>query len=183
MEKPAVKAKIKILPAGKLNKSGFTLIELTVVVFLISLMLLIAIPRVRDTILTDDLKSAVNHISNTARELRSESIRNNIDYTLHIDLNNSRIWTDSTDMTPEGIDVAKKGARQLPGEIKISDIYRFDHEKISDGEVTITFYRKGFVQPTVLHIAEGERSFTLIFHPFLNTVETHDKYIDYRYSG
>jgi len=174
--------KTKTLRAGKLKSSGFTLIELTVVIVLISLMYLIAIPRVRDAILTDDLQKAVTRISNMTQEFRSESVRNHVDYILHINLNDNLLWTYTADSTPEARDEARKKSWNLPEAVKIADVSRFDGEKITDGEFTIRFYKKGYVQPTVLHLTKDERIFTLIFRPFLSSVETHDTYIDYQHS-
>ncbi len=165
-----------------MNKNGFTLIELAVVVFLITIMLLIAVPRVRDSVLTDSLQSTVNRLTNTARELRGEAVRNQTDYILHIDVSGNRLWATSTDATPEARDEIKKRAPRLPGDITIADVYYFDQEKLSTGETGITFSKKGYIQPTVLHLARGERFFTIIFHPFLQTIETHDRYMDYRVS-
>ena len=70
-----VTEKIRIFPIRTLNNKGFTLIELTVVVFLVTIMLLIAVPRVRDAVLTDDLQSTVNRLTNTARELRARELQ------------------------------------------------------------------------------------------------------------
>lgn len=174
------KEKIKIFPTRILNNSGFTLIELTVVVLLVTLMLLIAVPRVRDAVLTDSLQSTVNRLTNTARELRGEAVRNQTDYILNIDLSGNRLWATTADATPEARDEIKKKAPRLAGDVKITDVYYFDHEKLTDGEAQIIFSKKGYIQPTVLHLARGESFFTIIFHPFLQTIETHNQYVDYR---
>ena len=178
-----VKEKTKTSTAGTSNNRGFTLIELTVVVFLISLMLLIAVPRVRDTILSDDLKKTVTRLMNMTYDLRHESVRNHVDYILHFDLSTGTICSYSVDMTPEAVSEVKKRAWRLPDDVRIADIYYFDRQKISEGEVTIRFFKKGYIQPAVLHLSWGERTFTLIFHPFLTTIETKDSYIEYRYAG
>jgi prepilin-type N-terminal cleavage/methylation domain-containing protein len=159
-----------------LNKKGFTLIELTVVVFLVGLILLIAVPRVRDTILTDNLKSSVRYLVGTARELKSDAIRSQVDYVLHMDINNNLIWTYSADMTPEAKNETKKRAFHLPEGVKIADIYRFGKEKLIDGEATIRFFKKGYVQPTVVHLVQEDRYFTIVFEPFLNSTRVYDTY-------
>lgn len=169
-----------MLIAGKQTNKGFTLIELTVVVCLISLMLLLAVPRVRDTMLTDGLKSTVNHLTNTARELRSEAVRNQVDYILLLDLNNNLIWTYSMDMTPEAKNEMKQRVFQIPEDIKIQDVYRFGGNKVIDGEATIRFYKRGYAQPTVLHLARKDDRFTVIFEPFMSLIKTYDRYVDYR---
>jgi general secretion pathway protein H len=179
-ESRVAKTITRISTAGKRTNEGFTLIELTVVVCLISFMLLLAVPRVRDTMLTDGLKSTVNHLANTARELRSDAARNQIDYVLHLDLNNNLIWTYSIDMTPEAKSEMKRRSFHIPEDIKIQDIYRFGGDKISDGEATIRFYKRGYTQPTVLHLARKDDRFTVIFEPFVSLIKTYDSYIDYR---
>lgn len=175
-----MKTRTKTSITGKRTNKGFTLIELTVVVCLISIMLLLAVPRVRDTILTDGLKSTVNHLKNTARELRSDAARNQIDYILHLDLNSNLVWTYSIDMTPEAKSEMKQRSYHIPDGVKIEDIYRFGGNKISNGEATIQFYKNGTVQPTVLHLAHKDDRFTIIFEPFVSLVKTYDRYVDYR---
>ena len=180
MESRAAKTRIRMSTTGKQTNEGFTLIELTVVVFLISIMLLLAVPRVRDTLLTDELKSTVNHLANTARELRSDAARNQVDYVLHLDINSNLIWTYSMDMTPEAKNERKQRSFHIPEDIKIGDIYRFGETKVSDGEATIRFYKNGYAQPTVLHLARKDDRFTVIFEPFLSLIKTYDRYVDYR---
>jgi prepilin-type N-terminal cleavage/methylation domain-containing protein len=178
----AVKERIKISRAGKLNKDGFTLIELTVVVFLIGLMLLVAVPRVRDAVLTDEIKSAVNYISNTSVELRNSAVRDQIDYVINMNLDEGLIYTYSTDMTPEAIAEVKKNAYRLPGNVRIADVHRFGKEKISEGEITIKIFKKGYAQPAAIHLVRGDDSFTLVLSPFLKDIETYDRYVEYEYS-
>jgi prepilin-type N-terminal cleavage/methylation domain-containing protein len=177
-----VKGRIRISRAGKLNRRGFTLVELTVVVFLVGLMLLIAVPRVRDTVLTNELKSSVNYLTQTALELRGSSVREQIDYVLHLDINERLIWFHTSDMTPEGKNEAKKRSYHLPGNVKIADGYRFGREKQTDGEIIIRFFRGGYVQPTVVHLVDGSDFFTLVFEPFLNEIKVNDRYVDVEYS-
>ena len=167
-------------PETRPGEKGFTLIELGVVVFLIGLMLLIAVPKVRDTMLGGSLETVANQLTGTARDLRSDAVRNQIDYILHLDLDNNLIWTYSVDMTPEARDEIKKLAFKLPEEVKIMDVYFSEEEKATEGEATIRFSRKNYTQPAVIHLAEKDRRFTLIFEPFLNSVRICDKYIDFQ---
>ena len=163
----------------KPNK-GFTLIELSVVVFLIGLMLLIAVPKVRDTMLSDGLKTAVNHLAGTARELRSDAVRNQVDYILRLDLDNNLVWTHSADMTPEARNEMKKRAFKLREEVKIMDVYLFGKEKVTDGEALIRFSRKDYMHPAVVHLAQKDQRFTLVFEPFLSSVRIYDKFINFQ---
>jgi len=160
------------------KQAGYTLIELTVVMFLIGVMLFLAAPRVRSTLLDDGLESVVRHLVGVARELRNDSAREQVDHVLHIDLNGGMIWTYTADMTPEKRTERQKGAFKLPANVKIADVSRNGQEKQKDGEATITFFRKGYVQPAVVHLAKGDRFYTIVFQPFLSAVKTHDQYLD-----
>ena len=166
-------------PEPRRREAGYTLIELAVVILLIGMMLFLAAPRIRDTLLDDSLKSAVRHITGVAKALRYEAVREQVDYVLHLDLNNNAVWTYAADMTPEKRNERQRAAFNLPTDVKITDIYRIGKEKQNDGDATITFFKRGYVQPTVVHLAKGDRAFTLIFQPFLSAVEVHDKYVDY----
>ena len=160
------------------HSKGFTLVELSVVVFLIGLMLSIAVPKVRDTMLNNGLKTAVNRLTGMARELRSDAVRNQVDYILRLDLDSNLIWTHSADMTPEAKDEMRKRAFKLPEDVNILDVCRFGKEKVTDGETLIRFSRKDYMNPAVVHLAQKDQYFTLVFEPFLNSVRTYDKYID-----
>jgi general secretion pathway protein H len=162
------------------KQAGYTFIELTVVMFLIGMMLFLAAPRIRSTLLDDGLESAVRHLVGIARELRNESVREQLDYILHIDLNGGMIWTYAADMTPEKRAERQEGAFKLPVNVRITDVSRIGQEKQKDGEATITFFRKGYVQPAVVHLAREDRFYTIVFQPFLNAVKTYDRYLDFR---
>jgi general secretion pathway protein H len=166
-------------PEARRRQAGYTLIELAVVILLIGLMLFLAAPRIRDTLLDDSLKSAARHITGVAKALRYEAVREQVDYVMHLDLNSHAVWSYAADMTPEKRRERQKAAFNFPQDVKIADVYRIGKEKQNDGDATITFFKRGYVQPTVVHLAKGDRAFTLVFQPFLSAVEIHDKYVDY----
>lgn len=160
------------------RQAGYTLIELAVVIFLIGLMLFLAAPRIRHTLLDDSLKSVARHLTGVAKALRNEAVREQVDYVLHLDLSNNAVWTYSADMTPEKRSERQKGAFKFPPDVKIADVYRIGNEKQIDGDATIVFFKRGYVQPTVVHLAKGDRFHTLVFQPFLSAVKMYDQYLD-----
>jgi prepilin-type N-terminal cleavage/methylation domain-containing protein len=161
---------------------GYTLIELSVVVLLVGMMLLIAVPRVQDTLLNDDLKAVVRRFIGAAHELQSESVREQTDYILHIDLNLPAIWSYTADMTAEKRAELRKGAVRLPEGIRIADVKQADGVKKTEGEVDIRFSMRGYTTPTVIHLAKGDRVFTLVFNPFLRTVTVYEKEVDFSFN-
>jgi len=164
------------------NNRGYTLIELSVVVLLIGIMLLVAVPRVRDTLLNDDLKAVTRRLISSARELRYESVREQTDYILHIDLTNPAFWSYPADTTAEKRMELRKGAYRVPEGIRIVDVRQADQGKKTDGEVLVHFFRRGYVEPTIVHLAKDDRSFTLVFNPFLQAMTVYEKYVDFSFN-
>ena len=161
-----------------MNNRGFTLIEISVVVALIGLMLSITVPTVRDALLTDGLKKTANYLINSAGELRNNALREQVNYILHIDIDRGCFWTSSADMTPEARAESKDASYCAPPGVRIADFYRFGQEKVFEGEVTIGFFKGGYLEPAVLHLSEGNRAFTVVFEPFLHKVTLYDSYRD-----
>lgn len=161
------------------NKKGYTLIELTIVVLLIGLMLTFAAPRVRDVLQEDGLKTAARQLNGAVKELRNEAVREQVDYVIQFNLDNGEYWPYSVDMTPEKKDEMKKRAIHLPDGVKIADMYRIGEAKKTDGEAQVVFFKKGYIQPTVIHLLKGDQYFTVVIAPFLAKMKVYDKYIDY----
>jgi hypothetical protein len=82
-------------------------------------------------------------------------------------------------MTPEKRDERRKGAFKFTSDVKITDVYQVGQKKQINGDATIVFFRRGYVQPTVLHLDKGGRAFTIVFQPFLSTPDFYDKYVEY----
>jgi general secretion pathway protein H len=162
----------------KSNHKGFTLIELVVVMALIGIILFLAVPNVRDQLFNDGLKTAVRNLVGTARELRSSAVREQVDYVLHMDLDNNLLWSMSADMTPEKQSEMKKRAVHLPAGVKFADIALFGKNKQTSGEATVKFFSRGYVQPAAIHLTDGNRKMTLVINPFVSAFKIHDMYVD-----
>ena len=158
---------------------GFTLIELTVVVFLIGIMLAVSIPRFRYSLITDNLKSSTRRIIGLINGLRNEAIREQKTYLLHLDIGSNQLWIDFDGITKEEQEIAHEKAFQLPVDVRIIDIWQRGKGKSVEGEVNIRFSKKGYAEQTVIHLgAEDGREFTLLLNPFLVKIKSYDKYVD-----
>ena len=158
---------------------GYTLIELSVVVLLIGMMLLIAVPRVRDTLLNDDLKATTRRLVGVSRELRNEAVREQVDFILTLDFNQPGFWSYSADTTAEKRSEIRKKAIRFPEGIRISGVRHPEEVRKTEGEASIRFFRKGYTEPTVIHLVKDDRTFTLVFNPFLPAVSVYEKYVDF----
>lgn len=165
-----------------MTNRGYTLIELSVVVLLVGILLLIAVPRVRDTLLNDDLKVATRRLVGAARELRNESVRERTDTLLHIDLNQPALWSTTADTTAEKQAELRKRAVRLPEGIRIVDVRQANEAKKTEGEAVIRFFRGGYMTPTVIRLAKGDRTLSLVFHPFLQAVSVYETDVDFSFT-
>ena len=162
------------------GQKGYTLIEITVVVVLIGVILLMAVPRIHDTVTNDRMRSAVRYLSGMARELRANAVREQVDHYLHMDLDKRLIWNTRDNMTAEDRTLRRVQARSLPAGVRIADVAFAEEGKKNKGEAIIRFFSQGYVQPVAIHLTDEERVMTLIFQPFLSTFEVQDKYVDVR---
>jgi general secretion pathway protein H len=166
----------------KINResNGYTLIELTVVIILIGIILSVTLPRIQDSILTDNFKGTTRRMINLINQLRNDAIRENKDFSLHLDLESNQYWVESPDMSDEVRAEAHAKASVIPEGVRMVDIWLQGSGKKMMGEADIWFSRKGYIQPSVIHLrSEDDREFTLILKPFLGKVEILDRYVEF----
>jgi len=164
-------------PANKTK--GYTLIELTVVIALIGMMLAISVPKFRYSLITDNLKSVTRRMIGVVKEVRDDAVREQKAYFLYLDLESDRMWVEYTGMGQEEREITRERAFMLPEDIRIMDVWREEQGKQVDGEASIRFTEKGYVEYTAIHLgAEDGRVFTLILSPFLGTIKSYDRYVD-----
>jgi len=163
-----------------LDKKGYTLVELAVVAVLIGLMMTLAAPRLRNALLTDDLKAVARKMIGVIKNLRSEAIREQRDYALNFDLDSNRFWISFRSMTDEERAVAREEGSSLPADVRIHDVWIKGDGKKVEGETRIRFTRRGYTQQSAIHLSsEDGREFTLVLSPFLGKVKVIERYVDF----
>jgi prepilin-type N-terminal cleavage/methylation domain-containing protein len=160
------------------GSSGFTLVELLVVIVLVGVMLAFAVPSTRDVLTGDNLKKASRQLIGMEKKLRVEAVRDQMDYILCLDLPNSAYWVVASDMTPEKQDEIKKRPQHLPSGVVILDIVGENNKKQSVDEARIKFGKKNICSPVVIHLAYEENRMTMVINPFLGVTDVYDKYVD-----
>lgn len=165
----------------KAKDAAYTLIELTVVIFLIGLMLALTMPRIQDAFLSDNVKTATRRMIGTVRTLRDRAVREKKNFKLYLDMESNRYWIESDSMTEEERSEARKKASDLPGDIRIMDVFRREKGKKSVGDAVIHFTKKGYMEAAVIHLgsrSNRDRASTIVLNPFLGVVKTFDKYVN-----
>ncbi len=165
------------------GKHGYTFVELMVVIVLIGLMLTVTFPRLRESLLTDTLKSTVRRLVGTIKHLRNEAVREHRTYTLHFDFESDMFWADYSDMTEEERLEAKKQAFFLPKEVRLIDVWSKGEGKKGSGEAQILFNKRGYVKPSAIHIgSKDDRNFTVVISPFLTRIQVLEEYVEFEES-
>lgn len=168
------------------SESGFTLIELVVVLTLMGAMLFVALPKFGVPSLRDDSRHAANWIIQNIESLKARSIRENVIYTLHIGIDSGTFQVesgeppDSRETLPgaEGSS-GENSAFQLPDSVRIVDIQLPGAKTRTVGKVSLQFSPAGYSDFALIHLRNdrGEyRSFWV--QPFLPHVIYSESHAD-----
>jgi general secretion pathway protein H len=156
-------------PKSKIQnpKSGFTLLELIVVIFIISLSLMLIMPAFW---ISDEsiLKTEARHFSSTLRYIHDEAIGKKQPYLLLVNLDRNT-WGFNSEKETRNFIVKK--------DIRIKDIVIPSHGEISQGEITVVFGPLGPEEPIVLHLQKGEAEYTIIFNHINGRTKIHKGYL------
>lgn len=154
---------MRILKAGSsTDTSGFTLIELAIVVCLIGLFSALVIPRLPDLTAGGPAR-AVRRIAGTTKFLYNEAALSGREHRLLFDLDHSRLRP--RQLAANGELVAVKGLpeeTQLPSGVKLLDVSVAGHEKVTSGETTLAIAPSGWLPQTVIHLQGSDQKILTI---------------------
>ena len=168
----------------KTSSSGFTLLELIVVIALIGIMLVVSVPTLQNTLIDDRLKGTCRKIIGLVSSVRELAAREQQPYFLNIDRNENRIWYEKDleagaeeEETEETEETEGRQALNIPDEVRISEIWTRSEGEYSDDQGRIWVSSKGYMDQTVLHVTDDDDNvISLHFSPFLDNVRLYDEY-------
>ena len=170
----------------KTSSSGFTLLELIVVIALIGIMLVVSVPTLQNTLIDDRLKGTCRKIIGLVKSVRELAAREQQPYFLNIDRNENRIWYEkdmeagAAEEEEEAEETEETEDRQelnIPDEVQISEIWTRSEGEYSDDQHRIWVSSKGYMDQTVLHVTDDDDNIiSLHFSPFLDNVRLYDEY-------
>jgi general secretion pathway protein H len=154
------------------HANGFTLLEIMVVLFLISLIAMIIVPR-----LSFSPSSPISQVTrNLVREfkiLHWEAISTQNMVRLDFDLDRRRISASFLDPSGTIKPFERSGVRDffLPKKISIRQVDVLHQGKVTDGRTFIQFFPSGSVEPTRIYLDdENGRSMTIIIRPLTGRI-------------
>lgn len=150
------------------RQAGFTLIEMTVVIVIISVVALLVLPRLPFAH-ERDLKTSARTLAASLRYLGDLAISTKQHYRLHITLLNNEITV--TRVIPEGDELAvhDEALNQLSllEGIEFSDVVTPRLGKVAEGEAVLDFGPLGVEDFTVIHLKRKDDShyYTVAVYP------------------
>lgn len=170
------------------QESGFTLIELGLVLLIIGVVLALTIPRFQDRSHAE-LLSQARRMAVTFRFLRQEAILDGRTYRLNYDLDQQRYFVTQAQNGPgQAAFVPAEGILShgvtLPAPVAISDVsLPLIAGKLHEGVAYTHFYPDGYVDLTVVHMDNGQEAYTLRVDPLSGRVYVTAGYQDFDFSA
>ena len=161
------------------RQRGFTLVELAVVILLISITLVFALPRLPESPLIDPNGAAARWIILNVRNLKERAVREQTQFTLHVGIDGNRFWITHEAMSEEDRQQAEEKGYRLPGGMRVEDVQYPDSSRLMSGQADIAFYKKGYSDRVMLHIADGDDKMSFQIEPFLSRVKVYDQYVSF----
>ena len=159
---------------------GFTLMELMVVMFLMTIVMAVAVPRLGEGMLQDPQKHLNRWMVNTVRTLRAMAMEKQVIQLLVLDLDEQRMWVADAQMDEMAMAAAAEKAFQLPGSIKLVGVIFPDADRASSGTVTLRFYPSGYADQALVHAEYADNiRFSYKIEPLLPKVKRLEQWVTY----
>ena len=175
-------------------QAAFTLLEIMVVLLLVSIMMAVAIPNFRSTIIADPLKRAARQVIGVVREARQQAAESPLGCGLVIDIE-AGIFALSCPERPEqaraelSIDddqdygiVDEEDAPWEPVKLltldepsRIRSIWNGASNRFTIGEVTLWITSDGIMEPSVINLSDGSDELGLSIFPFITDIRIDDE--------
>ena len=144
------------------------------------MMLAVAVPTLRNSLLTDPLKSSSRQIIGIIKGTRELAIREQQAYLIHFDLTGKSIWAEQeVEKGRDDLEEAKLNVLQLPEPVRFLDLSTTVEGKLSSGQPVLWVSRQGYMDQTMIHLGnDADEVMSLLVSPFLGTVRVFDSYVE-----
>jgi len=157
---------------------GFTLMELIIVCSLVGLLLTIAIPSLKNTLITNQLDSTARKLIGTVKELRNRAVREHKAYLLHFEISENGIWYEE-DNTLNVFGNSPTNMTRLPEEVRMAGVQMRQAGEVANDKATLWISKKGYMDELAVYLRDEDgREKTLFFSPFSGSARLYDEYVE-----
>ncbi len=162
------------------NESAFTLFELLVVSALISVMLAVAVPTLKNTVLTDPLKTSSRQVIGLIKAVREKAVRDQQAYLITFDLSENRIRflkESVVGFDDTGEDITDE--LHLTEPVRILDVWTKSEGRQDTDRQILWVSKQGYIDETLIHLGnDKDEVLSMLFSPFLGKVQIMDTYVE-----
>jgi Tfp pilus assembly protein FimT len=168
-------------PIGRRSNSGFTFLELALVLVLLGLALFLAVPPLQEVSSGGKLEKAARKLAAVIRHARGLAAATGTPHLLTLDVKKGLYWIgpEISRKEPVGddqMDILEQHA--LPSSIKFKDVETAGQGLVMEGAASIHFWANGLVETSTIHLRDDRnRDVTLIPNPLTGSVEVVKKYV------
>jgi prepilin-type N-terminal cleavage/methylation domain-containing protein len=174
------KEPLQTLKAGISNERGVTLVELSVVIFLLSIVAVFTLPRFSG-LGSRRLQSSANMLVGTVRYLANQAAANRQLLFLNYNFVEHTFWVTAYDQEGNLAEVKSNLAgrkKLLPG-VEFTDIVTLHAGKVAEGEVFTQFFPNGLVETSTIHLRNNEgEEYTVLIHPVAGRATVYKGYVE-----
>ncbi len=150
--------------AGRISSSGFTLLELIIVMIIVGLMSVLVVPVIGSSLSSMELKTAAKKTASALRYCRSKAAMQKTVYVAGIDFATNIISVESKKEfpeKPEGADDPDIKTYKLPDGVYVEKIVSAGQE-IDSGNFKIIFFTNGSCSGGLITLAgPGDRQYNI----------------------
>jgi|CXWL01.1.fsa_nt_gi type II secretory pathway pseudopilin PulG len=166
----------RLTPQALRSSSGFTILEIIIVLFLLAGLLGIILPRIS---LDENLSSVGRRMVGTVRSLQSLAMSTQKTVRLYVDMDRGTYWPVILDGNQEKIptDATWATPMNFPTAIRVTDMLVSQGKKES-GRVNLSFYPTGRIDPVTMHLIDGQNNILAIaIEPVTGAIRMSDERI------
>jgi len=179
----------------KRNKTaGFSLFEIAVVLFIISLFFVLVTVPIEGVLSGGDLGQATRLLMSEVSKLRGEAAYTRKIQTLVLNIEQNTFYALEPETpaefrkTEESLFQEEKEVvprrTDLPPGVFFADVVLDTLGKVQEGKAEVRFFANGCVEHTLIHLKnEGGKFYTLEINPVTGLIKTHEGYIEQKRQG
>jgi general secretion pathway protein H len=163
------------------NRSGFTLIELMLVILLLGMMAGLVTPLLSGFD-PDRLKSSAGRLAGTVKYLYNEAAMTGMEHRLTFDFDQEAYYAEKVNGLGEWLPLLGVGAEHKLAEgVRFVTIYQPGKGELSDGQVNTALLPGGWLEETIIYLQdEKKQQLTLRLVPLTGRTQVFEGFRDFR---